>query len=145
VTTQLAPTTTSPPAPVWSPDLTTEAGMDDEARSVFRALYPSHQGRAHAASRDDLAGETRLDDRRLRDTIGILVERHGIPIYSAVRPPYGYYIAATEEEIADAYRTLRSYALSILRRMGRLGRIVPERRRREIQCEINFPGEIFRA
>lgn len=124
---------------LWTPDLFTAGGMDDEQRRVFAALWPDHVGRIHAVSRDDLAELTGLDDRTVRDVLASLTTRHNVPIGSSISTPAGYFIVSTRDEAADQYRMHRSYGIASLARAAAIRKIVDREDIRRIQTEMPLP------
>lgn len=84
---------------------------------VVLSALRGHMGRATAVSVPDLAARVGMAPRRAQQVVKDLVERHGIPVGSTSasdRP--GWFLCATDEERAEARRSLTDRALSILRR-----------------------------
>lgn len=130
---------------IWTPlDLVARSRLDAEQRTVYVALL-DHWGRASAINQECLADATGLNPRLVRDVITSLIVAHGVPIGSSSAPPHGYFIIATPEEAADAYRMLRGHGLSILQRMAAIGRIAADADRRRIQIDLPFTQETLRG
>lgn len=74
-------------------------------------LVQSRKGKANAIPVAAITRETGIPDRKARDMVKQLVEIHHYPIGSC---PAGFFMAETEAEILECYRTLLSWAFSVL-------------------------------
>jgi hypothetical protein len=100
------------------PDLFSAPVLSDDQSAVYRCIE-SRKGKAQAVSAAEIVRHTGIADRRARALVKELVEDHGLPIVSC---PSGFFVPATEEEIAAAYRQSVSWALSLLHRASCLKR-----------------------
>lgn len=89
--------------------------MTREEKAVA-AILTEHRGRAKAIMARRLAELAGLDERRLRQVIKHLVERHHMAIGSTTSVPPGYYLITDPRERAAVRRSLMRRALSILER-----------------------------
>lgn len=108
---------------IWKPNLGLLPELSDEERAVIDALWPDHVGAAHALARAELAKATEIPDRDLRDTLAALTINRRVPIIGAMRPPYGYYIAGTLDELRAAEEVFDSYIESLAVRRAAIRRI----------------------
>lgn len=87
-----------------------------DERSVLRVLR-HHQGRASAVGLMELSRLTGVPTRHVQDVVAHLVERHGVPIGSAVKKPMGYFLiesqADREESLAQLMHRIRALAKRI--------------------------------
>ncbi|MBE3574561.1 MAG: hypothetical protein IMW99_03765 [Firmicutes bacterium] len=88
--------------------------MTQEEKDVAAWIETRH-GAQQAISVGDLAQRTGLDERRVRQIVKHLIERHFLPIGSSVHPG-GYYVITDDGERRRVRRALIRRALSILER-----------------------------
>lgn len=91
-------------------------------------------GQENAITKDQLSKRLGIGERKLRLAIRELIDE-GQPVCGSTRPPYGYYIANTPEEIAGELRLLRSYGMELLRRYSTLRKI-------KASMLIQHPGQL---
>ncbi len=94
-----------------------DLNLTGEEHAVFCQLG---KGRARAVSVRDLAEQTHISERQIRDVVRTLIMQHGILVASAVDDPPGFFIAQTREEIIAATRSLRHRGIMILARVAKL-------------------------
>ncbi len=102
------------PAPASLPDLT------NEERAVYGELYRRGRGRANAIGLDVLAALAGIGERVVQHVIAHLIERHQLPIGSAVKRPMGYFLIETEDERAEALAQLAHRLTALARRIAAL-------------------------
>ncbi len=85
-------------------------------------LYYLKHGVENAIKKDALARQCGVGERTLRLAIRELID-DGYPVCGTPKPPYGYYLANSPEEIAAELSLLRSYGLNLLHRYSTLRKI----------------------
>ncbi len=93
--------------------------MTDE-ESALLAILRDHRGRAAAIGLDTLAISSGLSERSVQDVVAHLIERHGMPIGSAVKKPMGYFLIETEAELAESLSQLVHRLTALARRIAAL-------------------------
>lgn len=84
--------------------------------AVISRIIEAHPGRQNAIPVGELAARTGIDERRVRDIVKHLIERHGLPVGSSTVEPPGYYLIVDNKERLEVRRSLVRRALSILER-----------------------------
>jgi biotin operon repressor len=82
-----------------------------EEQAIINRLWP---GRANVTSRRTISAETGIEERRVRQIIKHLRERHGYSIGSSSGHPAGYYIISDPKELEEFIGTMRHRGISIL-------------------------------
>ncbi len=77
-----------------------------EADRVNAVLH-RHVGAAFVISRDNLATQTGLSDRKVRQAVHELIVERGVPVCSS--PLGGYFLPASQAELEGAVRFIESY------------------------------------
>jgi hypothetical protein len=94
---------------------------------VIEVLSERHTGRANAIKVPDLAEQLGERDREVREAAR-QARRDGVLLLSATSPPYGYFIAETEEEwIEFRDRNLVPRATDILETSRAMGKAAAKR------------------
>lgn len=96
--------------------------ITDEQRALLRILS-GHKGAASAITIAELLklqSLSHLDPRAIKLAARGLVVDYGLPVVGMRRPPYGYYLAITPEELAEAVRPLIGEIVQISRRVRAL-------------------------
>lgn len=128
---------------VFAPNLLTSAQMTDEQRAVWKALFPSHVGAARAIVGHEL--ETKVQEKMpeidlatIRKVIIPSLELLPDPIFigSSERPPYGYFVCATEEELSTDASRFRQRGIVSLKRHHRRMKFLSQASRVRIQTEL---------
>lgn len=88
--------------------------VDDQ---ILAYLLP---GRENAKQSKWLAAQLGISDVRVRNSIRRLIMERDLLIGSATTAPAGFFLAARQEELAEASRGLYGRALSILARSAKL-------------------------
>lgn len=109
------------------------AALNSDERAVWDVLK-NHRGRAHAIRKADLACAVGLPERKMREAIKSLVEKHRFRIGSTPTHPPGYFIIISDGEAWECCRRYRGQALSILVREMWLRRIT----RRELLGQLEL-------
>jgi transcription initiation factor IIE alpha subunit len=89
--------------------------LSAEEDAILRVLA-GRKGKHHAVTVEEIAKETRIEARRVRQVVKHLVEEHQVPIGTSTKSPFGYYILEGDEERREVAKGLVRRALSILRR-----------------------------
>ena len=95
-----------------------EAALSIEVSAVL-AVIRAHQGREAAITGEAIAELTGIRYMRVREVVRELVDK-GILIGSTTKPPSGYYLIRTPEEVAEVTKSLRRRGISILVRAARI-------------------------
>lgn len=114
--------------------------LSADKRKVMNLLKA---GRPNAKSVKSIAAETGLTDVEVRQCVRSLIMEHGVLIASVVGRPSGYYLPNTDEEVADATRSLRHRGIMILMRAAKLQKINLQKVFR--QAVIEFEEEVANA
>ncbi len=77
-----------------------------EADRVNAVLH-RHVGAAFVISRDNLAEQAGLSDRKVRQAVHELIVNRGVPVASS--PSGGYFICSTQAELEEAVHFIESY------------------------------------
>jgi predicted ArsR family transcriptional regulator len=96
--------------------------ITDEQRALLRILS-GHKGAAFAITIAELlklSSLSHLDARAIKLAARGLVVDYGLPVVGMRRPPYGYYLAITPDELAEAIRPLIGEIKQIARRVRAL-------------------------
>jgi hypothetical protein len=93
--------------------------LTEDQRALLHVLR-WHKGADRAITIAMLDAKLNIDVRGIKDAVRSLVVDFGLPIVGSRRQPYGYYIAITAEEIAEAIRPLRGEIIQIARRVRAL-------------------------
>ena len=97
-------------------DVLMPAGILTADEGEVLVVLSQHRGRDEAIPVAALAERTRLDGRRLQIIVKQLVEAHQVPIGTATRAPFGYYIIQSDEERREVRDSMMHRALSTKRR-----------------------------
>lgn len=89
-------------------------------------LLRGRRGRMLAIGKAELASQTGIHERTIRDIIKHLIEAHGEPIGSTSGEPHGYYLIGTPDEQAHAEHELRHRIIELARRLACLRRNQPD-------------------
>lgn len=89
--------------------------MTGEEKSITEILTKA-TGRERAVSVAAIARMTGINERRVRQIVKHLIERHHFPIGSTTTTPSGYYIITDNDERVMVRKSLTGRALSILKR-----------------------------
>ena len=103
------------PSPATTPVLSAEE------RAVLTEVQ-RHRGRPHAVGLDLVACVTGLAERQVQYIIVRLIERHGVPIGSAVTKPMGYFLIETEDELAESLSQLVHRITALAKRIAAMKR-----------------------
>lgn len=91
-----------------------------EPESRVLALLREHRGRQAAIGKAELAQQTGLCERRVRQLIKHLIEEHREPIGSCSGPPAGYFWIDSPAELDLAMHELRTRIIEMAKRMAHL-------------------------
>lgn len=83
----------------------------ENERCIGQLLVP---GKANAISIRELKKLTGMDERSIKGAVEALRKRHNVPVGASRKPPYGYFILDTGEEIEESFNTLMSQARSMI-------------------------------
>tara|TARA_Y100000310_G_scaffold166912_1_gene166615 strand:- start:7041 stop:7385 length:345 start_codon:yes stop_codon:yes gene_type:complete len=97
-------------------------------------LYFLKYGQEHAIKQAILASRCGVKPRALRLAIRELVDE-GHPICGSPRPPYGYFIANSPEEINAELKLLKGYGKELFRRYSTLKKI-------KASIVLRHPGQL---
>lgn len=89
--------------------------MTDEEKSITGILTKA-TGRERAVSVRAITRMTGINERRVRQIVKHLIERHHFPIGSTTTAPSGYYMITDNDERVMVRKSLTGRALSILKR-----------------------------
>lgn len=89
-----------------------------EDQRVLLRMLKWHKGEQRPIRIAVIQGKLSLTDREIKEAVRSL--DYGLPIVGLRRPPYGYFVAITPEEVAEAVRPLRNEVLQIARRIRAL-------------------------
>lgn len=93
------------------------AEKTDLKNDILRCLK---HGKENAIKKELLARLCNVNERQMRQAIRELTDA-GAPICGSPRPPYGYYIAGTPEELKAEMALIRNgYGMQLLRRYSSL-------------------------
>lgn len=87
-----------------------------EQRDLLRLLQ-WHKSVAQAITIADISAKLSIDARAVKEAVRSLVVDFRLPIMGSRRPPYGYYLAITPEEISQGLKTLRGEIVELARRI----------------------------
>jgi len=104
-----------------------------EEHKVLEVLK-RRKGKKNAIGKRRLSEILEMDERVVRKVIKELIEKHGVPIGSDYS--HGYYIVSEPEEVEETYNTLKSHALSILKRAATLKRTSLKRLLGQLEVEL---------
>lgn len=96
---------------------TTDLSPDE--RAVWAVLH-RHGGRANTIGLDALALASDLPERTVQHVVSHLIERHQVPIGSAVSKPMGYFVIQTDEELQESVSQLVHRLTALARRIAAL-------------------------
>ncbi len=85
----------------------------DVKQDTFLQFLRQHQGKRRAVSRERWCYALAISDREVREVVQSLRQDFGVAIGAA--EDGGYFLVETEQEFADAIRSLRQRAVTILR------------------------------
>ena len=94
----------------------TAAMVDPKVKHLVWALN-KRRGAASAVKLDHLVKSLGVSERQVKQMVKDLVELYGLPVGASRRPPYGYYLAVTAEEIDDTCRNYFREAVSLFHRI----------------------------
>lgn len=100
-------------SPQTSIDFMVTPDMTAAERSVWFVIR-NHEGAARAIKAEDVSTLSGLSVRNVQRAIHELIHRHRKPIGGSMSAPYGYYLAVTPEERAEAARLYRDRAKGML-------------------------------
>lgn len=83
---------------------------------LVSGIIAAARGRDRAVQVREIARRTGIDERRVRDIVKDLVERHHLPIGSTSGHPGGYYTITDQAELRAVRCSLIRRAVSILNR-----------------------------
>lgn len=86
---------------------------------VWEQLW-MRRGAEYAVPIRVLSERTGLSAREVKGAVADLILRHNLRIGSSRRPPEGYYLITTAEELLATVRPLRSQAIQMFRRISAL-------------------------
>ncbi len=89
--------------------------LTNEEAAIWEVLQ-EHRGKENAITHDQIAEQTCLDKRLVRDRIKVLTEEHRKPIGSL--SGRGVFIITSMEEREEVLAFYRGHSLSLLRRMA---------------------------
>ncbi len=92
-----------------------EIEMTREEKQITEILTEA-SGRERAVSVAAISRSTGINERRVRQIVKHLIERHQFPIGSTTTVPSGYYIITDNEERIMVRKSLLRRAFSILKR-----------------------------
>ena len=93
--------------------------LSPDERAVL-AVLRRHRGRAQAIGLEVVAGISGVSERTVQDIVAHLIERHQIPIGSAVKHPMGYFLIENENELAESLSQLVHRITALARRIAAL-------------------------
>ena len=99
----------------------TMATLTADERAVL-AVLQRHRGRTRAVGLEVVAGIAGISERTVQTVVMHLIERHRYPVGSAVKPPMGYYLIETDEELAESLSQLVHRLTALARRIAALKR-----------------------
>lgn len=94
--------------------------LDDAERGLLTILQ-KHMGAANAIWIARLAERLQMSPREVKATARALVVKLGLPVVGLRTPPYGYYLAISEEELKGARNVLLSEVKALSSRLIALG------------------------
>lgn len=96
--------------------------LSPEEGAVWTVLH-RHRGRLQAIGLDALAVAADVPERTVQLVIAHLIERHHLPIGSAVKKPMGYFVIQTDAELAESVTQLLHRLTALARRIAALQKI----------------------
>lgn len=89
--------------------------MNQQEQIVSKVINGA-RGRSHAVQVREISLRTGIDERKVREIVKDLVERHYLPIGSTSGHPGGYYVITDPGELRQVRSSLVRRAVSILNR-----------------------------
>jgi len=114
-----------------------KAISNPQVRDLYN-LLAKHRGHASAISNAKLAYELDLPPREVRQLIRDLIVEHGVCVCSSVRPPVGYFMPSTEQEIKEYKAQLKSRIIETSRRLRAVDEELAQRIERAVQGELSL-------
>lgn len=99
--------------------MTEQTDLTSEERAVW-AVMTRHRGRLNTIGLDALALAADVPERCVQHVIAHLIERHHLPIGSAVKKPMGYFVIETDDELAESVTQLTHRLTALARRIAAL-------------------------
>jgi hypothetical protein len=93
-----------------------------EERAVW-AVLARHHGRLNTIGLQAIALAADVPERSVQMVIAHLIERHHLPIGSAVKKPMGYFMIETDEELAESVGQLLHRLTALARRIAALKKV----------------------
>jgi len=121
-----------------SPDIPVKT----KAESAILAIIMIHEGKANAITAGSIGAEVGLSGREVRKLINRLRTVFYEKIGSSTGGPAGFYMCATEEELAEVCDWLMKFALRNIITVGKLRRIRTDDLVNQISLDFNFDAKL---